>query len=64
MTVRRILLLIPTTSYRVPGFLDTAHRLGVDVAVGSNQRHVLEAFADGRTVTINFQDLEEGRPRL
>ena len=57
---KRLLLLIPTTSYRVADFLDAAHRLGVDVAVGSNQRQVLEAFADGRTVTINFQDLEKG----
>ena len=56
----RLLLLIPTTSYRVADFLDAAHRLAVDVAVGSNQRQVLEAFADGRTVTINFQDLEKG----
>ncbi len=56
----RLLLLIPTTSYRVADFLDAAHRLGVNVAVGSNQRQVLEAFADGRTVTINFQDLEKG----
>jgi hypothetical protein len=56
----RLLLLIPTTSYRVADFLDAAHRLGVDVAVGSNQPQVLEAFADGRTVTINFQDLEKG----
>ena len=56
----RLLLLIPTTSYRVADFLDAAHRLGVDVAVGSNQRQVLEAFADGRTVTINFQNLEMG----
>ena len=57
---KRLLLLIPTTSYRVADFLDAAHRLGVDVAVGSNQRQVLEAVADGRTVTINFQDLEKG----
>ena len=57
---KRLLLLIPTTSYRVADFLDAAHRLGVDVAVGSNQRQVLEAFADGRTVTINFQDLKKG----
>ena len=28
--------------------------------MGSNQRHVLEAFADGRTVTIDFQDTEKG----
>ena len=56
----RLLLLIPTASYRVADFLDAAHRLDVAVAVGSNQRHVLEAFADGRTVTIDFQDTEKG----
>ena len=28
--------------------------------MGSNQRHVLEAFADGRTVTIDFLDPERG----
>ncbi len=38
----RLLLLVPTTSYRVGDFLDAARRLGVDVAVGSNQRQVLE----------------------
>ena len=54
----RLLLLIPTTSYRVADFLDAACRLNVAVAVGSNQRHVLEAFADGRTVTIDFLDSE------
>ena len=31
----RLLLLIPTTSYRVADFLDAAHRLDVAVAVGS-----------------------------
>jgi biotin carboxylase len=56
----RLLLLIPTTSYRVADFLDAACRLNVAVAVGSNQRHVLEAFADGRTVTIDFRDPEKG----
>ena len=38
--------------------------LGVDVAGGSNQRQVLVAFADGRTVTINFQELERVSERL
>ena len=56
----RLLLLIPTTSYRVGDFLDAAQRLGVDVAVGSNQRHVLEQFSNGRTVTLDFRDVERG----
>ena len=56
----RLLLLVPTTSYRVGDFLDAAHRLGVDVAVGSNQRQVLEQYAEGKTVTLDFTDLEKG----
>ena len=56
----RLLLLVPTTSYRVGDFLDAAHRLGVDVAVGSNQRQVLEQYAAGKTVTLDFTDLEKG----
>ncbi len=43
----RLLLLIPTTSYRVADFMAAAQRLGVAVTVGSNQRQVLEAFSDG-----------------
>ncbi|MCZ6745034.1 MAG: ATP-grasp domain-containing protein [Alphaproteobacteria bacterium] len=57
---RRLLLLVPTTSYRVADFLDAAHSLGVEVAVGSNRRQVLEALAAGRTVTLDFHDLEKG----
>lgn len=56
----RLLLLVPTTSYRVGDFLDAARRLGVDVAVGSNQRQVLEQYARGKTVTLDFTDLEKG----
>ena len=56
----RLLLLIPTTSYRVGDFLEAAHRLDVAVAVGSNRRQVLEKFADGATVTLNFANVETG----
>ena len=59
-TNRRLLLLVPTTSYRIGDFLDAAERLGVDVAVGSDQRQVLEQYSGGRTVTVDFKDLERG----
>jgi hypothetical protein len=39
-----LLLLIPTTSDRTRDFLEAAQRLGVEVAVGSNQDSVLSAF--------------------
>ena len=56
----RLLLLIPTTSYRVGDFLEVAHRLDVAVAVGSNRRQVLEKYADGATVTLDFANVETG----
>ena len=56
----RLLLLIPTTSYRVADFMAAAARLDVEVAVGSNQRPVLEQLAGGRTVALDFADLERG----
>jgi len=56
----RLLLLVPTTSYRIGDFLLAGERLGADVAVGSNQRQVLEQFSKGRTVTLDFKDAERG----
>jgi biotin carboxylase len=52
----RLLLLIPSTSYRVSDFVKAAHRLGVDVTVGSNERQVLESINKGGTVTIDFSN--------
>ena len=60
----RLLLLIPTTSYRVSDFLEAAHRRGVEVAVGSNRRQVLEKYSDGRTVTLNFRNLDKGAAEI
>jgi biotin carboxylase len=60
----RLLLLIPTSSYRVSDFLEAAHRLNVEVSVGSDQRQVLEKFSQGRTVTLNFRNLERGTKQI
>ena len=56
----RLLLLVPTTSYRIGDFLAAAERLGVEVAVGSDHRQVLEQYSAGRTVTVDFKDVERG----
>ena len=53
----RLLLLIPTTSYRTHDFLTAAERLGVEVVVGSDQRQVL-AEVSGGTVEVDFKDTE------
>jgi biotin carboxylase len=54
----RLLLLIPTTSYRTEDYLAAGRRLGVEVAVGSNKDSVLEPLADGRITRVDFADAE------
>jgi biotin carboxylase len=48
----RLLLLLPTTTYRASAFLRAAQRLGIEVVVGSDQRQALPA--PGRALTLNF----------
>lgn len=56
----RLLLLIPTSSYRVSDFMAAAARLNIDVAVGSNRRQALEHLSNGHSTTIDFSDLDKG----
>jgi biotin carboxylase len=60
----RLLLLVPTTSYRISDFLGAARRLDVEVTVGSNRRQVLQKFSPGRTVTLDFRNSEKGTKQI
>ncbi len=55
----RILLIIPTLSYRASDFLTAAYKLGVEVIVASDQRQTLEDIVPGYTLTLDFQNLPE-----
>ena len=55
---RRVLLLIPTTSYKTRAFMDAAERLGVDVVVGSDRRQALEKAMPHRTLALDFARAE------
>ncbi len=50
----RLLLLIPTTTYRTEAFMEAAHRLGVDVVVASDRRNVLQDKVPDGLLTIDF----------
>jgi biotin carboxylase len=52
----RVLLLLPTNSYKAADFLAAAESLGVEAIVGSEQRQALEDIAPGRTVTLDLRD--------
>lgn len=59
-TERRVLLLAPSTSYRIADFLAAAHGLGVGVVVGSDRRQTLERLSDGGTMTVDLADVGRG----
>ncbi len=48
----RVLLLIPSASYRAPDFMAAAAQLDVDVVVGSDERSAVESFLPGATVAL------------
>lgn len=52
----RILLLIPTTSYRTQAFLDAARRLGVEITVGSERPNVLAHTNPSGLLTVSIAD--------
>ena len=52
----RVLLLLPTTTYRAPDFLEAARRLDVDVTVASEESNALEGMQPAGLLTIDFRD--------
>ena len=53
--IARVLLLIPTASYRAPDFMAAARTLGVEVVVGSDHRSTLADLAPGRTLSLETE---------
>ena len=52
----RILLLLPTATYRASDFIAAADRLGVDVVVGSEHRQALAAAMGDRAIVVPLAD--------
>jgi len=60
----RVLLLIPTTSYRTSDFLEAARRLGVDVTVASEEPSTVEAWHPEGFLTLDFSDPQGSAERV
>ena len=58
--MQRVLLLVPSTSYRTPDFLSAARQLGVEVTVGSNHKQALQKYSHGQTLALDFEPVGEG----
>jgi biotin carboxylase len=50
----RVLLLLPTTTYRTQAFVDAARALGVDLVCASERPSTLEAAAPDSLMTLDF----------
>ena len=53
----RLLLLIPTTTYRTEAFVHAAAKLDVELVVASERPSVLEAARPDNLLTLDFEDL-------
>jgi len=58
--VSRILLLLPTGTYRAADFVAAAGRLGVEVVVGSERRQAMAASMGDRAVVIPLDRVDAG----
>ena len=56
LSMPRLLLLLPTTTYRATAFVEAARQIGVDLTVASEQRSTLEATSFGGLVTLPLQE--------
>jgi biotin carboxylase len=54
----RLLLLLPSTTYRTAAFVDAARRIGADLTVASEQPSTLEAANPVGLLTLDFQHPE------
>ena len=60
----RVLLLLPTTTYRTEAFLDAAARLGVNVTVASERPNTLSHLNPAGLLTLDFQNPDESAQRV
>jgi biotin carboxylase len=60
----RLLLLLPTTTYRTEDFLDAARTLGIDIVCASEKPSTFEAHAPDHLVTLDFTDPDGAATRV
>jgi len=64
MLMARVLLLIPSRTYRTHDFMTAASRLDVEVVVGSEHRPALAGLMDGRHLRLDFVDVSGSTERI
>ena len=61
---KRILLLLPTKTYRAKAFLAAASQLGVAVAIGSDQPQTLSELSPRKSLVLNFRRPEKATEEI
>jgi formate-dependent phosphoribosylglycinamide formyltransferase (GAR transformylase) len=59
----RVMLILPTETYRATAFLHAASELGLDVVVASNEAPTLAALMEGHVLTLDLQHPNESAER-
>jgi biotin carboxylase len=60
----RLLLLLPTRTYRTQAFIDAARKLGVDLVCASERPSTLEEVAADSLLTLDFTDPDAAAARV
>jgi biotin carboxylase len=60
----RVLLVLPSATYRAPDFLEAAARLGAEVVVGSEHRQALSESMGDRAVTLTLGQPERAADQI
>src|SRR3989440_7509220 len=60
----RVLLLIPSRTYRTHDFMTAASRLEVEVVVGSEHRPALAGLMEGRHLRLDFENIGSSTERI
>jgi len=60
----RVLLLLPTTTYRTEAFVSAATRLGVDVTVACEQPNTLTRLNPSGLLTLDFKNPQKAAQRV
>jgi len=61
---KRVLFLLPTTTYRAHDFIRAAERLGAETIVGSDQKQALQDLQPTRGLTIDLRDPDKAAGQI
>src|SRR5258705_10611234 len=64
MTLQRLLLLIPTTTYRTEDFVEAARTLDVDLVIASDRPNVMAGEFPDHLLTLPFGDPAAAAPEI